>query len=194
MREDLRSFIDNSSFSRAAVAGVAEVLPVTDAELNACIAEAVSQDDLMAFMLLVVAALSRGRPVDARHLARGARLLPGAEYLICVVWRMQGHMPEYLLEGMRNTAMHRVCESAALLIIALWCDVHRDGVLPSEVITRARAMARRMLKEDDDQSFAFLQALALHTKDAGLRELLYRRFAGVPDERVNNVEQICADL
>lgn len=195
MQQDLRSFIDNTGFDRAAVARTAELLPTSDAELDACIAEAVDQDDLMAFMLLVSAALSRERPVDARHLTHGAKLLPGAEYLICIVWRLQGDMPEHLLEGMRNTVMHRVCESAALFVIALWCDEFRNGVLPPQVVPRARAMARRMNTSNEDiQPFSFLLALALYKEDSGLRELLYRRFAGAPEEKLRTVEDDCRDL
>ena len=50
-------------------------------------------------MLLVIAALSRERPVHARHLASGAKLIGVQLYLPAIAFRMQGDVPEYLMEG-----------------------------------------------------------------------------------------------
>jgi hypothetical protein len=192
MNSDLRNFIQEARFHRASVERVAEMLPANDAELDGWIAEAVAGNDLMAFMFLVTAALSRERPVDARHLAGGARLLPAPEYLASIVWRMHGDVAEHLIEGIHNTVMYGLCEAAALFVTAAWCEEHRGGVLPERLIPTARALARRA--KDNTDVFGFLVALALRTNDAALNALLKQRFPGVTDAKWKDLENKCRKL
>jgi hypothetical protein len=189
MNPEVRQFIETARFHRASVEQMAGMLPADDAELDSWIAGAVSRNDLMAFMLIVMAALSRERPVHARHLAHGARLLPGPEYIVSIVLRMQGDVPEYLLEGIHNTVMHSTCQAAALFVIAVWCEEHRGGIFPKQLIPDARALARRTKQEKE--VVPFLLALAVRTKDAGLNSLLRQHFPGVPDPKWKDVEQDC---
>ena len=132
---------------------VAEMLPADDVELDGWIAEAVRENDLIAFMYLVLAALSRDRPVDARHLARGAMLLPDPAWLGRVALRMYGDVAEHLLEAIHNTMLKPQCEALALYITAAWCQEHRGGVFPDKLIPAARALARREKTDLYDSRF-----------------------------------------
>ena len=66
MNPELRQFIEQALPHRGSVEGVAERLPADDAELDALIGETVQENDVKAFLHVVVAALSRERRVDAR--------------------------------------------------------------------------------------------------------------------------------
>jgi len=72
IKPEAREFITQASLGRASVEKVAAMLPGNDAELDEWIGEAVRDRDAMAFTLLVLAAFSRERAVDGRHLV-GAR-------------------------------------------------------------------------------------------------------------------------
>src|SRR5437016_194931 len=107
---------------RASVEQMVGLLPDDDAVLDSWIEEAVRESHQAAFMFLVCAALAKDRPVDARHLAGGTKLLPAMAYVIAIVLGVKGEMPEYLLEGLRNSVMYAGSHGAALFSIALWCD------------------------------------------------------------------------
>ena len=72
MNPEVRQFIDQAKFNRGAIEQMAAMLPVDDGELDAWVADAVRDTDQMAFLLLVMGALAKHRPVDARHLIGGA--------------------------------------------------------------------------------------------------------------------------
>ena len=74
MNPELRQFIEQSLFCRAAVQRVAELLPPEEAGLDDVIAETVRENNPKAFFHVLVAALGAGRRVDAKHLATGATL------------------------------------------------------------------------------------------------------------------------
>ena len=74
MKPEVREFIKQNGLCRPAVEELAGMLPEDDLELDAWIGETIRENDSMGFHLIVLAALSRGRPVDARHLSSGAKL------------------------------------------------------------------------------------------------------------------------
>ena len=179
MKFEVHEYIDQSGFSRGAVEHIAGMLPEDDLELDEWIAESVRDFDTKAFMVIVFAALSRGRPVDAGHLVGGAKLIGGPTYLAAMVMRMQGEVAEYLLEGLRNTAMYHWNEATALLCVAAWCDEHRGGVYPDQFLPLAHSLAKRVkgVAEVD----AVLLELALRTKDEALQSLVRQHYPKGPD-------------
>jgi hypothetical protein len=162
------------------VEGVAGLLPPDDAALDALIAETVRENDVKAFMHVVTAALSRGRRVDARHLARGAMLIQEPGLLCAAALRTQGDVPAHLLDAIENTHLNPDCAAAALHLIAFWCGEHRRGVLPPQLVPLARALARREASEM--KNFGILMATASLTHDAGLEALLRQRYPGDDDD------------
>ena len=102
IKPEAREFITQASLGRASVEKVAAMLPDNDAELDEWIGEAVRERDAMAFTLLVLAAFSRERAVDGRHLVGGAKLVGVWTHLGAIAFRVQGDMPEYLLDGIRS--------------------------------------------------------------------------------------------
>ena len=198
MSPELRQFIDQTRFHQAAVLRVAEMLPADDAELDAWIAETVKDNAQGGFMFLVTAAASRERRLDARHLARGAMMLPYHQWVGCVALRMQGDVPEHLLAAIHDTRLDRVCEAAALHLIAAWCQEHCGGVFPEALIPAARALARSNKgaqgNKDDLFAMGFLLALALRTQDAGLNAVLRQRYPGLPDANWKGLEEKARDL
>ena len=75
METELRQFIEQSLFCRAAVQRVAELLPPDDAGLDGVIADTVRENNPKALFHVLVAALGAGRRVEAKHLTTGATLL-----------------------------------------------------------------------------------------------------------------------
>src|SRR5881296_965216 len=177
---EVRGFLDQAPLGRASVETLAAMLPDNDVELDSWIAEAVRERDAMAFMLIVLAALSRERPVDARHLAGGAKLAGVWTYLAAIAFRVKGEMPEYLLEGIRNTALYNQIHAVALLTIAIWCDEHRGGVYPDRLIPEARIFARQT--NHTAEVDVFLLELALRTRDSGLQSVIRKYYPKASDE------------
>ena len=117
MQTELRQFIDQCLFCLASVQRVAELLPADDPELDALIGETVQENNPKACLLVVVAALSRERPVPARHLARGAMLLGNEFWIGNVMMKAQGDVPEPVLDAIENTRLLPNCEAVALMVI-----------------------------------------------------------------------------
>ena len=130
MQTELRQFIGQARFYRAEAERLAELLPAEDAALNAIVAETVQAGDQKAFLLVLAAALSRERHVDARHLLRGAMMLTDHNWMGAVIGRLQGEVPEHLLAAIAQTQLPRTSEAAALLRVAAWCEQRREGKLP----------------------------------------------------------------
>lgn len=164
MTPEVRALIKDAGLSRSSVEQVAGMLPAGDLMLDNWISEAIREKDALAFHVIVYAALVRERPVDARHLAAGAKLAGGPYYLAAMAFRVQGEMPEYLLEGLRHTVIHHTTDAMALLTIAVWCDERRNGLYPGELIPQARELAR-LTKEPVREMEAFLMELAQRVKD-----------------------------
>src|SRR5438105_15172333 len=131
---EVREFLSQAPLGSASVEAVAPMLSDNDAELDSWIAETVRERDAIPFTLIVLAALSRERRVDARHLAGGAKLVGVWTYLASIAFRVKGELPEYLLEGIRNTALYNQIHAVALLSIAVCCDEHRESAYPDLLI------------------------------------------------------------
>jgi hypothetical protein len=170
MRPDVQEFIGQAAWCRASVERMAEMLPADDAELHSWIAETTREINSLGFMFLVYAALSRGRPVQARHLVGGTRLIIAAAYLPPIAFRVEGDMPECMLEGLRNTVVYHETEAVALATIVMWCDEHRGGVYPYELLPQARALARHAKGRTEVNGY--LLALAVRVNDELLLRIL----------------------
>jgi hypothetical protein len=191
MTPELKQFIEQARFYKAPVLRVAEMLPAEDAALDELVAEVVRDGDQKAFMLIMVAALSRERRLDARHLARGAMMLPTHQWFPLVA-RFHGDLPEPLLAAIEQTQLQRPCEALALLLAAAWCEEHRGGKLPEHLIPIARKLAR--LEKLPNEAHGFLVALAVRTKDSGLLALTKNRLPGATPEKWRAVEDSAVKL
>jgi hypothetical protein len=184
MNPELRQFNDQCRFCLASVQRVAELLPADDTELDALIGEIAQENNPKSFLLVVVAALGRERPVQARHLAHGAMLLAHELWLGNVMMKVRGDVPEPVLDAIENTRLSPTSEAVALMVMADWCREHRAGKLPEQLIPTARKLARRGKLPNEAQ--ACLTTLALQTNDAGLLAIARSWFAkGAPDKRAN---------
>jgi len=185
MTPEVREFVKRAGLGRTTVEQMATMLPDDDLVLDSWIAEAIRENDSMAFHLIVFAAMTRDRPVDARHLSTGAKLAGGAYYLAAMALRVQGEMPEYLLEGLNNTAIHHAAHAMGLLTIAVWCDERRNGVYPDQLIPQARNLARRVKAVPEVN--ALLIEIAIRTKDAVLHGLIRDHYPKGPDAKWEKV-------
>ncbi len=198
MQPELRQLIERTLFHRAVIGQVIQFLPPDDAALDELLAEVVAANDLKAFMFVMTAAAGAERRMDARHLARGAMMFPEHRWLGKIVIRMQGDVPGHLLDAIENTKLDRVCEAAALHLIAAWCEEHRGGRLPEKLIPLARAAARKLKPNSMDQTdlhiMGFLRALVERTEDEGLKTLLRQRYSGIPDAKWIWLEEKAQEL
>jgi hypothetical protein len=170
MNTELREFIEQSQFCRAAVQRVAELLPPDDTELDGVIAETVRENNPKALLHVLVAALGGGRRVEAKHLALGGTMLGHPTWLGNIMWKVQGDMPEQVLAAIENSRFSQPSEAAALLVIQDWCREQRAGKLPEAFFPIARRLARVTTLPTESQ--AYLITLALRTNDAGLLTLV----------------------
>jgi hypothetical protein len=169
MKQEVRTLIKQAGLRRSTVEQVSAMLPDDDLELDRWIAEAIQENDSIGAHTVIFAALNQGRAVDARHLSGFAKL-SGGGYLAVIALRAQGEMPEFLLEGLRNTAVHHVAQATAFLAIAVWCDERRKGDYPADLIPQARALARSV--KNEIQVDAYLVDVAARTKDSVLEGLV----------------------
>jgi hypothetical protein len=188
MNPELRQFIEQAQFCRAAVLRVAELLPPEDAELDGVIAETVRENNPKAFLHVLVAALGGGRRVDAKHLGTGATLLGHTVWLGSILMKVQGDVPEQVLAAIENSRFSHPIEAAALLVIQDWCREQRDGKLPEKFFPIARRLARNHEMNADAQ--AYLITLALRTNDAGLLALVRAWIPKARPEQRAEVERL----
>ncbi len=149
------------------------MLPPDDAELDAMIEAAVRESDLDVFMFVVIAALHGERKLDARHLARGAGLMPEGVWIGATAFRMVGDVPEYLMDALRHKRLADDLAAQTVFIVAAWCQERRGGVLPEGLITLARLQAR--VPQMSFEAYALLLAVALQTHDEGLKQIMRAR-------------------
>jgi hypothetical protein len=192
MEAELKQFIEEARFCKASVMRVAEMLPADDAALDGLIAEIVREGDQKAFIMAMVAALSRERRVDARHLARGAMMMPQYIWLGAITVRLHGDVAEHLVAAITQTGLQRQCEAAALLLMAAWCEEYREGKLPANLIPLARKLARN--EKLPTEAIGFLIALAVRAKDDGLLELTKRLYPRIHAEKWPPVEAAAVTL
>jgi hypothetical protein len=187
MQTELRQFIEQCLFCLASVQRVAELLPADDMELDTLIGETVQENNPKSCLMVVVAALSRARPVQARHLARGAMLLGHELWIGSVMLKAQGDVPEPLLDAIENTRLSGACEAAALMVMEDWCREHRTGKLPEPLIPMARKLARR--DGLTNEAMAYLMTLAFRTNDAGLLAIVKGWFPRATPDKQAAVEK-----
>ena len=192
MNPELRQFIEQSLFCRAAVQRVAELLPPEEAGLDDVIAETVRENNPKAFFHVLVAALGAGRRVDAKHLATGATLLGHAMWLGSILLKVHGEMPEPVLAAMDNSRFAQHIEAAALLVIQDWCREQRAGKLPELFFPLARRLARITTLAPETQ--AYLITVALRTNDAGLLTLVRGWLPKAKPEKRAEVERLGQQL
>ena len=191
MQPELRQFIDQARFYKASVLRFAEMLPPDDAALDELMADSVRGGDQMGFMFIVLAALVRERRLDSRHLARGAMMFPSYGWFP-LVGRFDGDVAEHLMAAIEQTQLRRESEAVALLLAAAWCEDHRGGTLPDQLIPTARKLARN--KELSDTAQACLISLAVRAKDSGLLAVTQLWIPGVTPERWQPVEAAAVEL
>lgn len=188
MSPELRHLIDRSKWHQGAVVAVAALLPAEDSELDALIAESVQAKDQNGFCYLTMAAVASGRPVDARHLARGATMFHDGVLLGIVAWHTYGDVPEALLSAMQDSKMGSTGEVAMMLLIALWCREHGGRALPNGLIAHARAFSRsnRVMH----QSLIGLTLLSVIIGDAGLRAVVMEKISKMEPIPIPNLETL----
>lgn len=139
----IREIIDNSKFSHVAVTEIARLLPDEDSELDRWLGEAIHSHDENGFIFLVTAAVHQGKRVNSKHLGAGLSMLPHLHALANVTWNVEGtDIPEQLLAGARRSIVGNELHAAALFVAGEWCVEHREGVLPPDLLTAARVLAR----------------------------------------------------
>lgn len=163
MSPEIREIIDNDKFYLGSVRAVADLLPESDAELDAWVTAAIDSHDQMALHFLLAAAAMQDRPIDARHLRRGFCMMSNADMTLCLIWKMQGDVPAALLHAFQGTLMSHPMRSLGLLAIHAWCAKHREGVFPPEIITEARLLAHEARKVP--QQLSYLWGLADRLQD-----------------------------
>ena len=127
MIPEIRDFIGRSHYYQGAVRELAGMLPADDAALDALIAETVAASDANEFVFIVMAAFCAGRPVQARHLARGTVLIPEEWTLGAFASHMEGDIAGPLVEAVTNTLLMPKIVSSALFLAARWNQEHRGG-------------------------------------------------------------------
>jgi hypothetical protein len=192
MNPELRHFIDNTRFHRAAMRQAVGLLPPDDAGLDSLLAEIIAADDIMAFMAVTVTATHAGRRMDARHLELGTKFFPSEQWMGRVAIQMHGDVPAHLLAAVQNTRLEPVMEATALhLAAALTLEQPGKG-LPAALMPLARAAARRLkpnsIKKDDINTFSMLRFLAMRTGDNDLTALLRQRYSKLKDKQWHNLD------
>ncbi len=170
MDTKLRDLIDNRKMCRALVEEISHLLPGSKSGLDALFTETVANHDSPAFLYLVLAALTHGRPVDSRHLIGGAPLLGHQDWLCHTAWKMTGDVAENLVQATRRTIMTREQAATSLLIAGQWSIEHREGRPPEALISLARTMARST--EGNLTQISYLWTLAAILKDADLQAVM----------------------
>lgn len=129
----------------------AEALP----DLLAAAARA--RDD-RAFPALLLAALLKGLPVDARSLVRGAALVADADHLAIAVGHVSGDAAAALLAAVDDHGLGYEREPTALLLAELWCR-RAQVARPKRLLAEARIRARRQLTQEGEDAMVALHGL-----------------------------------
>lgn len=168
----IHEIIDNSQYCRATLNQVAELLPDDDGELDQWLEVAIRKHDTNGFVYLIFAALHRERRVSSRFLEDGLSMFPHIDSVCALAWHVEGDdVPERLLAGTKKIALFSPIHAAALLAAAEWCKERREGILPPELITEARVLART--KDLPNPARGLLIALALSVGDTRIPAILY---------------------
>ena len=144
-------------------------LPRSSAQLDALLTRAGAERHGEALIRLMAASLAAGHSVDARHLVAATGAFEDSQQLAAVAMRCAGDVPRALFEALHDNRVAPDLEATALVVAALWYVEH-DIASPTELVARARTIARgaSMLAT----TMLALLALASITEDDGLRALL----------------------
>src|SRR5690242_16046962 len=125
MSPEIHDFIERSQFCQGAIRELAGMLPADDDALDALIAETVAASDQIEFVFIVLAALSAGRRVPGRHLARGTILLSDKITLGVIACHMDGDIAGPLIEAVTRLRLaSKELISSALYLAARWQTDH----------------------------------------------------------------------
>jgi hypothetical protein len=194
MNPEIRDFIARSDYYQGAVRELAGLLPAEDAALDALIAETVAESDETEFVFVTMAALGAGRPVQARHLARGIMLMPEKHTFGTIALHMEGDIAEPLLEAVTKLTLPTMeLLSSALFLAAQWHQEHDGGRLPPKLIAAARTATRN--KNNGAYDLGLLHAVALMSSDAGLNALILEACHLKPgDSKIKGAEEAAKGL
>ena len=167
MSQEIHDFIERSDYYQGSVRELAGMLPPDDAALDELIGKTVAASDQNAFAFIVMAAFHAGRPVQARHLARGTILMPEKLTLGTFACHMTGDITKPLTDAVDHLQLP-ISEilSTALFLAATWHQEHGGGKLPGALVSVARKAARNKNNTEYDRSL--LHLVALMSNDAGL--------------------------
>ncbi len=161
--------------SREAVLSLAREIPGDPTAVDRLLAQCADGHFARAFTALSLAALHAGVAVDARHLVRGARLLPDPVLIGKISARMEGDVVGALLGAVEEGRLSWERESAALYLAA-----HRgreSGIEPHKagLVRQARMLVREACGFEVE---VLLAAASLLLADDQLTALVRRRPAG----------------
>ena len=181
MNQEIHDFIERSDYYQGSVRELAGMLPPDDEALDRLIGETVAASDQNAFAFVVMAALHAGRPVQARHLARGIMLIPEKITLGTFACHMQGDITGPLTDAVTNLRLPTTeFLSTALFLAATWQQEHGGGKLPGALVSAARMAARNKHNSEYDRSLIHL--VALMSAEAGLIAISLETCGVKPDD------------
>ena len=161
--------------SPAAIEAFATDLPEDKGSLNALLEACIDRYDARAFTVVALAALHRSLSVDARHLVRGARLLPHPGFIAKLAARMDGEVVAALLGAVADGRLSWQKEAVALYLAAYGARERELSGYTREIVRRTRMLARRALNPEVQVLAA---ATALILEDRELDHLIARLPAG----------------
>ena len=133
---------ESARLSRDAIEALAREIPQDPEQVDGLLDECIEGYFARAFTTAALAALHAGIRVDARHLVKGARLLPDPGFIGKLSACMAGDVVEALVAAVADGRLSWQREAVALFLAAHWSrerglDQHRK-----EVARRARMLAR----------------------------------------------------
>lgn len=181
MNAELRAHIDTSRWCAATVEACKALLPPDDGELDMLVEEIVADGDKMGFHFVVIAALSAGRVVQARHLEKGAVFFSQDIFLGNCAWHMQGEVAEYLVRASATTSLIHHHRAMALMIAAAWSRERKpEKALPEQLVPQARLLART--KKLTSDQWAYILAMMAVIADEKLTDLVIE-LSGIQSSR-----------
>lgn len=141
-------------------------LPVADDRLDELLAYMVRRGSRQALMPVLLSALDAGRPVDGRHLVRGARLMEEEMLIPSIACRCTGDPASALLKATGNARLPLKIRCTCLLSAA-WC-LAREG-LPAAYGDIATWVSRLRLEASTEETEQILAAACALVADAGIQ-------------------------
>jgi hypothetical protein len=172
MSEELRRFIQKSEFDKRTIRQLEGMLP-EPGELDRLLEQLAAEYAANEFVILVIAALSAGRTIDAKHLARGASLLSAGDMLVETAMKMTGNLPEYLMQAIRNEPFSNRGKAYALGVVAVM-HRQRGEAIPPAVSSMIRSVAH--YEDLALDALPPLHGLAMYLPDEELARFLRKQY------------------